>query len=61
MSSEDMVELETIEFLLQPPYLLPVCHHMGVVIARLSNYLIDNKLRVSMDVKPLNPKFGGDV
>jgi hypothetical protein len=58
---EDMMKLETIEFFLQPPYLLPVSHHAGVVTVQLSHYLIDNKLRVSTDVKPLNPKFGGDA
>jgi hypothetical protein len=28
---------------------------------RLSHYLIDIELRVSTDVKPLNPEFGGDA
>jgi hypothetical protein len=56
-----MVELETVKFLLQPSYLLPVCRHEGVATDRLSHYLIDDELRVSMDVKPLNPKFGDDA
>jgi triacylglycerol esterase/lipase EstA (alpha/beta hydrolase family) len=59
--SEDMMKLETIEFFLQPPYLLPVCHDAGVVIVRLSHYLVDDELRVSADVKLRNPKFGGDA
>jgi hypothetical protein len=56
-----MVELKTIKFLLQPSYLLPVGCHAGVVTIRLSHYLIDDELKVSADVKPLNPKFGGDA
>jgi hypothetical protein len=31
VSLEDMVELETIELLLQLPNLLPVCHYEGVM------------------------------
>jgi hypothetical protein len=31
------------------------------VTARLPHYLIDNDLRVSTVVKPLDPKFGGDA
>jgi hypothetical protein len=61
VSSEDMMKLETIKFFLQLSYLLPVCHHMGVTTVQLSHYLIDDKLRVSVDVKPLNPEFGGDA
>jgi hypothetical protein len=54
-----MVELETIKYLLQPPYVLLVCRHAGFATTRLSHYLVDDKLRVSVDVKPWNPKFGG--
>jgi hypothetical protein len=61
VSSEDMMKLKIIEFSLQPPYLLPVCHHAGVTIVRLSHYLINDELRVSTDVKPLNPKFGREA
>jgi hypothetical protein len=55
------MELKTIKFLLQPSYFLPVGCHAGVVTFRLSHYLIDDKLRVSANVKPLNSKFGGDA
>jgi hypothetical protein len=58
---EDMVELKTIELLLQLLNLLPVCSHARVVTVQLSHDLIDNKLIVSMDIKPLNPKFGSDA
>jgi hypothetical protein len=56
-----MVELKAIEFLLQLSYLLPVCSLVGVAIVRLSHDLIDDELRVSADVKPQNPKFGGNA
>jgi hypothetical protein len=58
---KDMVELETIEFLFRAPYLLSVCRHARVATTRLSHHMIDDELRVTMDVKPLNPKFGGDA
>jgi hypothetical protein len=59
VSPEDMVQLKDVKFLLQLSYLLPVCSHAGVMTVRLS--LIDNELRVFTNVKPLNPKFGGDA
>jgi hypothetical protein len=40
---------------------MSVGHHVGVVIVRLSHYLIDDELKISVDVKPLNPKFSGDA
>jgi hypothetical protein len=56
-----MVELKTFKFLLQHLYLLPICCFSGVVTARLPHYLIDDGLRISVDVKPVNPKFGSDA
>jgi hypothetical protein len=56
-----MMKLKTIEFFLQPPYLLPVCRHVGVATVQLSHYLIDDELRVSTDAKLPNPKFIGDA
>jgi hypothetical protein len=55
VSPEDMVELEVVEFV------LPICSHAGVTTVGLSHDLIDNELRVSADVNPLNPKFDGDA
>jgi hypothetical protein len=56
-----MVELETIKLLLQLPNLLSVCCHAGVVEARLSHDLFYDELRVTADIKPLNPKLGDDA
>jgi hypothetical protein len=61
VSLEDMLELKVVKFLLQLPNLLLVCSHLGVMTVPLSHDLVDDELRVSTDVKPLNPKFGGDV
>jgi hypothetical protein len=40
---------------------MTVCRHAGVMTVRLPHYLIDDEIRVSMDVEPLNPKFGGNA
>jgi hypothetical protein len=32
-----------------------------IATTQLPHYLIDDELRVSVYVKPLNPKFGGDA
>jgi hypothetical protein len=61
VSLEDMVELETIKLLLQLPNLLPVSSHAGVAVVQLSHDLVDDELRVTADVKPMNPKLDGDV
>jgi hypothetical protein len=55
------VELETIKLLLQLPNLLSVCHHAGVMTFRLSDDLVDDELRVTAYIKPLNPKLGSDA
>jgi hypothetical protein len=55
------VELKAIEFLLQLPNLLPLCVHVGVTTISHSHKLIDDELKVSADLKPLNTKFGDDV
>jgi hypothetical protein len=56
-----MVEHETIDLLLSLPNVLPVFCHAGVMAIRLSHDLVDDELRVTTDVKPLNPKLDGDM
>jgi hypothetical protein len=56
-----MVKLKTIEFFLQPSYLMLVGCHAGVTIVQLSHYLIDDELGVFANVKLLNPEFSGDA
>jgi hypothetical protein len=58
---EDMVKFEAIGLLLKHSYLLVVFHHAGVAVIRLPIDLVDNKLRVALDVKPLDPELGGDA
>jgi hypothetical protein len=55
------MELETVELFLQPSNLLSICCYVGVVAVRLSHDLVEDELRVTMDVKPLNPELGGDA
>jgi hypothetical protein len=61
LPQEDMVDVETIELLLQLPNLMSVCCHVGVTIVQLSHDLVDDKLRVAAYKKPLNPMFSGDA
>jgi hypothetical protein len=61
VSPEDMMKLETIELLLQLPNLLSVCHNVGVTAVRLPHDFVYNELRVTTNVKPLNPELSGDV
>jgi hypothetical protein len=57
----DMVKLKTVEFYFHPCHFLPVGHHAGIATVQLSHFLIDNEVRVSMDVKPQNPELGSNV
>jgi hypothetical protein len=61
VSLEDMMKFETIEILLELSYLLTICHHARVTAVWLSNDLVDDKLWVTTDVKPLDPKLSGDA
>jgi hypothetical protein len=40
---------------------MSVCRHAGVMAVRLPHDLVDDELRVTVDVKPLNPKLGSDA
>jgi hypothetical protein len=48
------MKLQTIKLLLQLPDLLSIFHHVGVVAVRLPHDLVDDKLRIITNVKPLN-------
>jgi hypothetical protein len=61
VSSEDMMELEIIELFLQAPNLLSTCHDAGVTTVQLSHDLVDDELKVVVDVQPLNPEPGGEA
>jgi hypothetical protein len=56
-----MMELKIVKLFLQPSNLLLVCRHAGVVAVRLSHDWVDDELRVTADVWPLNPELGSDA
>jgi hypothetical protein len=56
-----VIKYKAIEFLLKLSDLLSVCHHAGITAIRLPHDLVDDELRIVMDVKPLDPELGGDV
>jgi hypothetical protein len=55
------MELEIVELFLQPPNLMSICRHARVAIVWLSHDLVDDELRVTTNVKPLNPKLDGNA
>jgi hypothetical protein len=59
--SEDVMKFKTVEFLLEISYLVVVCYHTGVMAVWLPYDLVDDKLKVTADVKPLDPELRGDV
>jgi hypothetical protein len=60
VSFEDMMKFEAIK-LLMLSYLLSVCHHAGVAAVQLPHELVDDELRVIVDVKSLDPELDSDA
>jgi hypothetical protein len=58
---EDMMKFKVVELLLELPYLLVVCRHAGITTIRLPHDLVDDELRVPMDVESLDPELGSDA
>jgi hypothetical protein len=56
-----MMMFETIEHLIELSNPLLVYHHVGAVAIRLPHDLVHDKLRVAIDVKPLDHKLSNDV
>jgi hypothetical protein len=61
VASEDMMKFKTIKLLLEFPYLLTVCCHVGVATIQILHDLIDDELRVPMDVELLDPELSNDA
>jgi hypothetical protein len=59
--SEDMMKFKTIELLLMLSYLLAISCHVGITSVQFPHDLVDNELRFTTDVKPLDPKNGSDA
>ena len=56
----DVIEFKAIEPVLQPSDFLVVCHHLGVVAARLLHDLVDDQLGVTPDVEASDAQLNGD-
>jgi len=54
-------ELEAVEFILKPTYLLAVCLHFWVVAAGGLHHLIDDKLGVASNVEASNSRLDGGL
>ena len=55
-----MIELEAIEFVLQPSDFLVVCLHLGIMAARLVHDLVDDQLGVASDVETSDAQLDSD-
>jgi hypothetical protein len=56
-----MMKFETIKLLLKLSYLLEVCRHAGVAVIWLPHDLVNDELRVTVDVKPIDPELSEDA
>jgi hypothetical protein len=61
VTTEDMMKFKVNELHLELSYLLTVCHHAGVTTIRLPCVLVDDDLRVTTNVKRLDPKLDSDA
>jgi hypothetical protein len=59
--SEDTMKFETIKLHLKISYILIVCCHAGDMAVQLPHDLVDDELRVTVDVKLLDPELGSDA
>ena len=59
--SGDVMQLDPLEFVLELAHLLVVCYHEGAFAGGLLHDLIDDKLRVAMNVESCGTKFDGDA
>jgi hypothetical protein len=58
--SVTMMKFKAIE-LLTISYLLAVCRHAWVMTIRLPHDLVDDELRATVDVEPLDPELDSDT
>jgi hypothetical protein len=55
------MKFKTIKLFLELSVFLSVCHHAGVAVVRLPHDLVDDELRVTADVKSLDPELNSDA
>ena len=58
---QDVIELETIELVLQLVDLSAIRNHLRVVAARLIHDLVNDQLVVASDVEALDTQLDGDA
>jgi hypothetical protein len=61
VTTEDMMKFKVNELHLELSYLLIVCRHAGVTTIRLPCVLVDDDLKVTTDVKRLDPELDSDA
>ena len=59
--SGDMMQFDPQEFVLDLVHLLVVCYHEGAFTRGLLHDLVDDQLRVNVDVEPHSAELDGDV
>ena len=56
-----MIELETIELVLQLADFSAICSHLGVVVARLLHDLVDDQRGVAPNIEASDAELDGDA
>ena len=59
--SRDVMQFDSLEFVLELMHLLAVCCDEGAFVGGLLHDLIDDQLRVTTNVESCSTKFDGDV
>ena len=57
----DVMQLDPLEFVLEPTHLLAVCHHEGAFAGGLLHDLVNDQLRVTMNVESRSTELDGDA
>ena len=55
------MQLDPLEFVLKFAHLLAICCHEGAFARGLLHDLVDDQLRVTVDVEPRSAKLDGDA
>ena len=56
-ASRDVIELEAVEFVLQPADFLAVCSHLGIVV----HDLVDDQLGISSNIEVSDAQLDGNA
>ena len=58
---QDVIELETVELVLQLAHFLVIYSHLGIVAALFFDDLVDDQLGVTSDVEPSDTQLDGNA